>query len=268
VNGSDEVLIALEDVAVAFGGLPIFERLTFATGRGEFLCLLGPSGCGKSTTLRLIAGLLAPSAGRIWVHGGPPEANWRRLAFVFQSPRLLPWRTALENVRLGIELRAGRSGRADAAGRARRYLRMVGLAEDAAKFPAQLSGGERQRVALARALAVEPEVILMDEPLAALDVRTREHLRAEIIWLWKATGTTILFVTHDLDEALFLADRILVLSQKPTRILRDLPVPLPRPRDLFRDEAIGRLRTEIRALFREEDEDRGLGIRAGQGEGE
>jgi len=243
--------IEFREVRTLLGGQLVLDGVSFTVRQGEFLCLLGPSGSGKSTTLRIIGGLLRHTAGTVRVLGAPPAAGWRRLAFVFQSPRLVPWRTALGNVLLGMELREDRGARPDMESRARHYLAMVGLSADAAKYPGQLSGGERQRVALARALAVEPEVILMDEPFSALDINTRERLRDEVIAIWRSTGKTILFVTHDLDEALYLADRVIIISDKPTRVLRTLELDRPRPRDLFADPAIARVRTQIRELFRD-----------------
>lgn len=243
--------VEFRDVRTILGGQLVLDRVSFTVRRGEFLCLLGPSGSGKSTILRIVAGLLRSTRGTVRVFGSPPEEGWRRLAFVFQNPRLLPWRTALENVVLGMELRQEDGQRAEMEARARRYLDMVGLAADAGKYPAQLSGGERQRVALARALAVEPEVVLMDEPFSALDVNTRERLRDEVIRIWGSTGTTILFVTHDLDEALYLADRVIIISNKPTRVLRTIELGLARPRDLFGDAGIARIRAEMRELFRD-----------------
>ncbi len=248
INGVDA--IEFRDVRGVLGGRVILDRVSFAVRRGEFLCLLGPSGAGKSTTLRIIGGLLRSTSGTVRVLGQSPGEGWRHLAFVFQSPRLVLWRTALENVVLGMELRDENSNRAEMTTRALRYLAMVGLSADAGKYPGQLSGGERQRVALARALAVEPEIILMDEPFSALDVNTRERLRDEVIQIWRSTGKTIFFVTHDLDEALYLADRVLIISDKPARILRTIELTVPRPRDLFGDPEIARIRTEMRDLFR------------------
>lgn len=242
--------IEFRDVRTIFGGQVILDGVSFAVRQGEFLCLLGPSGAGKSTTLRIIAGLLRSTSGTVRVLGAPPDEGWRRLAFVFQNPRLLPWRTALENVVLGMELRFDDQRPTDVDTRARHYLGMVGLAADAPKFPSQLSGGERQRVALARALAVEPEIVLMDEPFSALDITTRERLRDEVIRIWRSTGKTILSVTHDLDEALYLADRVIIISDKPSRVLRIIELPMARPRNLFGDPEVASLRREMRELFR------------------
>ncbi len=243
--------IEFREVRAVLGGQVILDEVSFSVRQREFVCLLGPSGSGKSTTLRIVGGLLRSTRGTVRVLGAAPEEGWRHLAFVFQSPRLLPWRTALENVVLGMELRDENGNRIEMTNRARHYLVMVGLLADAQKYPGQLSGGERQRVSLARALAVEPDIILMDEPFSALDVNTRERLRDEVIRIWRSTGKAIFFVTHDLDEALYLADRVIIISDKPTRVLRAIELPMSRPRDLFGDPEIARIRAEIRELFRD-----------------
>jgi NitT/TauT family transport system ATP-binding protein len=222
--------IELDALAVAFGDESIFSELTLKIAQSEFVCLLGPSGCGKSTLIRIIGGLLEPTQGRVTVAGLAPRAARNTLAYVFQSPRLVPWRNALDNVALAIELRTPSLPKARRRARALKLLNMVGLAADIDKYPAVLSGGERQRVAIARALAVEPSTILMDEPFSALDPETRRRMRADLIALWQLTRKTVVFVTHDLDEALELADRIVVLSGKPTHILDIVEIAEPRPR--------------------------------------
>jgi NitT/TauT family transport system ATP-binding protein len=223
-------IIAFEDVDVAFGGEQIYDRLSFDVRRGEFVCILGPSGCGKSTSLRIIGGLLDVNAGRVTVDRRAPQDAWSDLAFVFQSPRLAPWRSALDNVLLGSQLRFGAGDKEQRKARAAALLGLVGLAGDAHKFPSMLSGGERQRVAIARALAVDPKIILMDEPFSALDPNMRARMRVEMERIWLETGKTVVFVTHDIDEALQLADRIVVLSNKPTRVLEIIDLKTPRPR--------------------------------------
>lgn len=216
----------------------VLSGITFAVQRGEFVCLLGPSGCGKSTTLRIIGDLLRTYSGQVEVDGLAPAHAWARLAYVFQSPRLVAWRTALDNVLLGMELRGGTASDAVRRERAQHWLRMVGLEHDANKYPAVLSGGEKQRVSIARALAVDPDIVLMDEPLSALDVATKQRLREEILHLWQTTGKTIVYVTHDLDEALYLADHILLFSSKPTRILRTFELDSSRPRSIEGDQRL------------------------------
>jgi len=223
--------------------------LSFDVRDGEFVCILGPSGCGKSTLLRMIGGLLELDTGRVTVDGRAPRDAWSDIAFVFQSPRLAPWRTALENVLLGTELRFGAGDKERRRARANELLSLVGLAGDAQKYPSMLSGGERQRVAIARALAVDPKIVLMDEPFSALDPNMRGRMRAELERIWLETGKTVVFVTHDIDEALQLADRTVVLSNKPTRVLDIIELKTPRPR-VPGDRALDTRRQELVRLFR------------------
>jgi NitT/TauT family transport system ATP-binding protein len=245
--------IELSDLAIAFAGESIFSNLTLSIAEGELVCLLGPSGCGKSTLIRLIGGLMEPTAGRVSVAGLPPRAARATLAYVFQSPRLVPWRTALDNVALAIELRTPSVAKVERRARALELLQMVGLGADVGKYPAMLSGGERQRVAIARALAVDPDTILMDEPFSALDPETRRRMRADLIALWQLTRKTVIFVTHDLDEALELADRIVVFSGKPTRILDIVAVELARPRAAAEAVPLRAAKARLLQLFAEPD---------------
>jgi NitT/TauT family transport system ATP-binding protein len=225
-------IIALNNVSVAVGREVIDDRLSFSVIDGEFLCILGPSGCGKSTLLRVVGDLLGVDTGSVTVAQAPASEAWQNIAYVFQSPRLLPWRNAEENVILGQQLRFGaKRTSAEMRDKATALLELVGLGRDTHKSPAMLSGGERQRVSIARALAVDPRIVLMDEPFSALDVNTRRRMRAEIVEIWKKTGKTIVFVTHEIDEALELADRVVVLSAKPTRVLETLELKAARPRD-------------------------------------
>lgn len=247
---ADEIL-EFKDVSVRFGDETIYQDFTFSVREQEFLCILGPSGCGKSTSLRLIGDLLDVQEGTVLVEGQPASEAWQKLAYVFQSPRLVPWRTALGNVLLGMELRSGTKDRKKDEETARYYLELVGLANDMNKYPSMLSGGERQRVSLARALSVNPSIILMDEPFSALDPNTRQRLRSEIISIWKKTKKTVVFVTHDIDEALTLADRILMLSNKPTKVLETLELPEPRPRDIASTASLRDRRDHLVGLFRQ-----------------
>ena len=218
--------LSLAGVALTLGGRPVLDGIDLAARRGELLVLLGPSGCGKTSLLRLVAGLLRPDAGRILLDGAPPIPG-RAAAMVFQSYRLLPWKTVRGNVAFALPGLA-EPERAAAVDRA---LARVGLARFADAWPRELSGGMQQRVALARALAPEPELLLMDEPFAALDAQSRELMQAELLRLTgDSTGPTVLFVTHSVDEALVLADRVLLLSPRPGRIVEELAVDFPRPR--------------------------------------
>jgi NitT/TauT family transport system ATP-binding protein len=195
---------------------------------GQVAAIVGPSGSGKSTLLRLIAGLLPPDAGTVSVGGRLVSGPDARIGLVFQEPRLLPWRNALDNVAYPQEL-AGRP-RAECEARARELMALVGLTGFEDALPAQLSGGMAQRVALARALTLEPRVLLLDEPFGALDALTRDRLDEELLVLWERLAATIVIVTHSIPEAVFLADRVVVLSARPGRVVADVPVDLPRPR--------------------------------------
>jgi len=243
------LIISFDNVGISFGDERIYDRLSFDVRRGEFVCILGPSGCGKSTSLRMIGGLLDVGSGRVTVDGRDPHDAWPDIAFVFQSPRLVPWRTALDNVMLGTELRFGSGDREQRRARASELLRLVGLAGDAGKYPSMLSGGERQRVAIARALAVDAKIVLMDEPFSALDLNMRSRMRTEMERIWLETGKTVVFVTHDIDEALQLADRTVVLSNKPTRVLDIVELKTPRPRAPG-DPAFDTHRRNLAKLFR------------------
>ena len=233
------------DAAIAIAGASkIFRRERRAAGgevraldpidlvvpRGEFLAIVGPSGCGKSTLLRLIAGLLAPTAGEVRVDGVPVTRPQTRVGIVFQSPVLLEWRTVLDNVLLQLELR-GEDPRPHRE-RALALLESVGLAEFWDRYPRELSGGMRQRASIVRALIHDPPLLLMDEPFGALDALTREQMRVDLEALWLATRKTVVFITHSIDEAVLLADRVIVMSARPGRIEEILPIPLARPRGL------------------------------------
>ena len=195
----------------------------------EFLCILGPSGCGKTTLLRMIAGLEPVTEGTIAVDGEPVSGPGRKMAMIFQDYSLYPWRTVIENIAFGLEIQdVNRDERMKVAGS---YLDLIGLREFGENYPYELSGGMRQRVAVARALAIDPSVLLMDEPFGALDAQTRNMLQIEILKIWEKTRKTILFVTHSVDEAVFLADRIMVLTSRPGRIKEIVAIDLPRPRD-------------------------------------
>ncbi|HLW61344.1 MAG TPA: ABC transporter ATP-binding protein [bacterium] len=219
---------------------------------GEFLCLVGPSGCGKTTFLHCLDGLLPVTGGRILLDGRPIVRPGRDRAMVFQSPSLLPWRTVLRNVTYGLELQG--LPRRDAVPRALEMIRLVGLSGFERYHPAELSGGMLQRVNLARALVMDAEVILLDEPFAALDAQTREFMQAELMRIWQETRRTAVFITHQINEAIYLADRVVVLSARPGRVKSILPVTFPRPRDLRVKRTVPFLELEDRiwALIEEE----------------
>jgi len=222
-------LISLMGVSKSFkdGRVLALDDLTLDIGQGEFVSIVGPSGCGKTTLLRLIDGLIEPDRGEVLVKGRPPEPT-QDIAMVFQSARLLPWRTVAGNIEFVLGLR-GHSQQARKS-RALALLGAVGLREFAEAYPHELSGGMQQRVGLARALAVEPEVLLMDEPFAALDAMTRETLRSEVLRLWNRRRMAVVFVTHDIDEAIILSQRIVVMRPRPGRMDAIVNVDLPEPR--------------------------------------
>ncbi|HMK82011.1 MAG TPA: ABC transporter ATP-binding protein [Xanthobacteraceae bacterium] len=223
--------------------LPVLERLSLDVAPGEFVALLGPSGCGKSTLLRLVAGLEPPTAGRLAVDGVPIAGPDPSRVVVFQDPTLYPWRTVWNNAALGLEARGllrSRRGRVDEA------LRLVGLSGFAKAYPHQLSGGMAQRAALARALVNDPSLLILDEPLGKLDSLTRITMQGELVALWQRSGFTTLLVTHDVEEALFLATRVIVLSDRPARIKAEVVNERPYPRHRG-DPHLARLRHEVLA---------------------
>jgi NitT/TauT family transport system ATP-binding protein len=206
------------------------QNVGFEIGEGEFITVVGPSGCGKSTLLKILAGILRRSSGSVTLRGGSIDGPSREVGVVFQAPVLLPWRTVLENVMLPIEIQ--KRDRAQFETRARYYLDLVGLSGFERKYPNELSGGMQQRVGISRALVHEPAFLLMDEPFGALDAMTREQMNLELLRIWQESRKTVLLVTHSIPEAVFLADRVIVMSPRPGRISEIIEVDLPRPRDL------------------------------------
>ena len=205
------------------------QDVSLTVGAGEFVSVVGPTGCGKSTLLNVAAGLLAPSAGNVRVFGTPLAGINRRAGYMFQSESLMPWRTAAQNVMAGLEFR----GAADAGAQADEWLRRVGLGGFGDRYPHQLSGGMRKRVSLAQTLVLDPDIILMDEPFSALDIQTRQLMENEVLDLWAAKRKAVLFITHDLDEAIAMSDRVVCLSAGPgSHPIGEFPVDLPRPRDV------------------------------------
>jgi NitT/TauT family transport system ATP-binding protein len=228
------------------------EGFTVGVQPGEFLCLVGPSGCGKTTFLYCLDGLLPLTDGRILLDGKPIAGPGRDRAMVFQSPSLLPWRTVLRNVTYGLELQG--VPLRQALPRAHEMITLVGLEGFEHYHPSELSGGMQQRVNLARALVMDAEVILLDEPFASLDAQTREFMQAELMRIWQETRRTAIFITHQINEAIYLADRVVVLSARPGRVKSILPVPVPRPRELRvkRTPAFLELEDHIWSLIEEE----------------
>lgn len=210
------------------GDLSALDDVSFDVSRGEFVCLIGPSGCGKSTLLRIAAGLLQPTRGEILLEGKPQRAPQKRVGLVFQQPTLLPWRSVQDNIALPLEME-GLPPR-DIQTRTEDLLALVGLSGFEEEYPIHLSGGMAQRTAIARALAQNPEVLLLDEPFGALDALTRERMAAELLRIWERDQRTVLMVTHSVEEATLLSDRVVVLSARPGRVVNIVSVTLPRPR--------------------------------------
>lgn len=227
-----ESVLRLQNVSMTFpdnnGGLDVLRDISFHVERQEFLCVLGPSGSGKTTLLRIIAGLLEPTRGQVLFEGAPETQHRPRVGLVFQQANLMPWRTALENITLPLELQGATP--AQARRPAEEMIAQMGLQGFEQTWPRDLSGGMAQRVAIARSLVQDPDLMLLDEPFGSLDALTRERMGAELLELWQARRKTMIMVTHSISEALLLADRVLVLTPRPGRIALDLPVDLPRPR--------------------------------------
>lgn len=247
---SNELMLEVCDVGKVWssrvGKLVALEHASFTVAPGEFICLLGPSGCGKSTLLEIMAGLIEPTTGEVVMNGHRVREASPDRGMVFQSHALFPWRTARENVQFGLEMRS--VDRSERERIATQLIALVGLTGFEDSLPRELSGGMCQRVAVARALANSPKVLLMDEPFGALDAQTREELQREIIRIWQETRTTVVFVTHSVQEAAILADRVMVMTGRPGRIHSQIDNELPRPRDVTAPEFGSTMRKIYEAL--------------------
>jgi NitT/TauT family transport system ATP-binding protein len=250
-------IIALERLSKTYGSgdsaLHALDDISLTVREGQFITVVGPSGCGKSTLMQILAGLVAPSSGRVLVDGKPvtgPSPD--KIGVMFQDAWLLPWKSAVENVEFPLALRGVSA--ADRRARALPLLDLVGLRQFADRYPDELSGGMRQRVAIARCLVQEPRVLLMDEPFAALDEQTRTRMGNELLQIWEKSGGTVVFITHGLTEAIYLADEIFVMGTRPGRIIERITVDLPRPRtiDMIGSESFGRMRNRLWHLIAED----------------
>ena len=244
VSGLNKVYRTREGVDIQ-----ALSNVNFQIREGEFITVVGPSGCGKSTLLKILAGILRRTSGEVALRQQPIDGPSRDVGVVFQAPVLLPWRTVLENVMLPVEIQ--KRDRAQYAEHAKTYLRMVGLENFGGKYPNELSGGMQQRVGISRALVHDPALLLMDEPFGALDAMTREAMNLELLRIWTESKKTVLLVTHSIPEAVYLADRVIVMSPRPGRIseIMDIDLPRPRPLEIINSEAFGRYVVAIRKHF-------------------
>ncbi len=245
--------VKVRSVVKSFGELLVLEHVSFNVDSSEFVAICGPTGCGKTTLMKIIAGLLKPDSGEILLAGEPVDYRRHNIGFVFQEPSYLPWRTVWGNVRFGLEAKIASLGwkltREEVEERVKWAIELVGLEGFENYYPHQISGGMKQKAALAQALATDPDLLLMDEPFGALDIQTRYYMERELLRVWSKLKKTVIFVTHYIEEAVYLADRVVVLSSIPAKVKAEVKVPLPRPRDVTSSEFI-EIRKEITELIR------------------
>lgn len=239
--------IQVKDLTKSFGALTVLDDISFNVRAGEFLSIVGPTGCGKTTFLNCLSTLLPTTRGKILIDGEEADPKKHNISFVFQEPTCMPWRTVRENVAYGMEVKKFPKDKME--GRLKYILDLVGLSDTANLYPNQVSASMEQRIAVARAFAVDPDLLLMDEPYGQLDVKLRYYLEDELVRLWKTLNSTVVFVTHNIEEAVYVAERILILSNKPTRIKAEVHVDLPRPRSLI-DPKFVELRKQVTELIR------------------
>lgn len=244
---TDDIKIRVNNLTKRFGDLTVLNGINFNIKRGEFLAIVGPTGCGKTTFLNCLSKLMPATEGEILIDGEEANPRKHNLAFVFQEPTCLPWRTVRENVAYGMEVKG--VGKAERDRRATEIMDLVGLSSCADLYPNQVSASMMQRITVSRAFAVNPDLLLMDEPYGQLDVKLRFYLEDELVNLWQQLHSTILFVTHNIEEAVYVAERVLVLTNKPTSVKAEIPIDLPRPRNPV-DPRFVELRKQVTELIR------------------
>ena len=246
--------IVFDHVSVSFGALKVVDDVSYAIREGEFVSVIGPSGCGKTTMLNMVAGFMAPTAGAVRLDGKPVMQPGPDRGVIFQDYGVFPWLTVKQNIAFGLNLRASRVPDAERAAVCERYMRLMGLADFAHAWPKTLSGGMRQRLAIARAYAVRPEFLLMDEPFGALDAQTRSAMQDLLLEVLQAEGKTVMLITHSVEEAVYLSNRIVVMTARPTRIREIIEVPFgyPREESLHERPEFGELRSHVRDLVMKE----------------
>jgi ABC-type nitrate/sulfonate/bicarbonate transport system ATPase subunit len=249
LDGSEarKTKIEVRNLTKNFGDLLVLDEISFNVGEGEFLSIVGPTGCGKTTFLNTLSKLIPSTAGDIFIDGEIADPKKHHLSFVFQEPTCLPWRTVRENVAYGMEVK--HVPKAEMEQKLNQIMGMVGLADCAGLYPNQISASMLQRIAVARAFAVNPDLLLMDEPYGQLDVKLRYYLEDELVRLWEHLKSTVIFVTHNIEEAVYISERILILSNKPAKIKAEVKVDLPRPRSLI-DPRLVEIRREVTELIR------------------
>ncbi len=229
-----EYKVEVKNLTKYFGNLHVLDNISFNIKRGEFICIVGPTGCGKTTFLNLLTRIYMPSSGDLFIDGESADPKKHNLAFVFQEPSSIPWKTVEQNLRFGLEIK--KLPPEEINERVERIIRLMGLQEFRKAYPHQLSVSTEQRIIIGRAFAMNPDLLLMDEPYGQMDIKLRFYLEDEVIRLWRETGSTVVFITHNIEEAVYLAQRILILTNKPTTIKEDLHVDLPHPRDVLSPE--------------------------------
>jgi ABC-type nitrate/sulfonate/bicarbonate transport system ATPase subunit len=239
--------VVVSNLTKKFGDLLVLDDISFSVKKGEFLAIVGPTGCGKTTFLNCLSCLLPPTKGSIFIDGEPANPRKHHISFVFQEPTPMPWRTVAQNVAFGMEIK--KFPKEKVQERLNYIMNLVGLADTAHLYPNQISASMMQRMTVARAFAVDPDLLLMDEPYGQLDIKLRYYLEDELIKLWQTLKSTVIFITHNIEEAVYLAERILVLSNKPTKIKADMRVDLPHPRQVL-DPKFIELRKRVTELIR------------------
>lgn len=247
MSDNRKIKVKVKNLTKKFGDLLVLDDISFDVRQGEFLCIVGPTGCGKTTFLNSLTKLYQPTSGEILINDEPVDMDKHSLAYIFQEYSTMPWLTVAENIRFGLDIKHVDKDTADR--RVSEYMQIVGLEKYRNYYPDQLSTSMLQRVVIARAFATEPELLLMDEPYGQLDIELRFKLEDELISLWQRTGTTVIFITHNIEEAVYLGERILVLTNKPTRIKQEIINDLPRPRDIAAPKFI-ELRNEVTDLIK------------------
>lgn len=231
-----EYKVEVHDLCKNFGSLEVLKNCNFNIRRGEFICVVGPTGCGKTTFLNTLTCLIPPTSGEILIDGEKADPKKHNLSFVFQEPSAMPWLTVEQNIAFGMELKNWSKDKIRA--QTEKILELMGLSKCRRQYPHELSVSTEQKVVIGRAFAMEPDLLLMDEPYGQMDIKTRFYLEDEVIRLWKELGSTVLFITHNVEEACYLADRVLILSNKPASVKEDLALDMPRPRDIAAPEFI------------------------------